>query len=84
MHYKKINNNNSELFFYYKKIVFIYIIIWEYQLISMPRCPRCGHDFIAPRRDVDHWIDPFQLRASINCPSCRGSFEVWAGELSPN
>jgi len=48
----------------------------------MPRCPRCGHDFIAPRSNIDHWIDPFQLRASINCPGCHGHFEVWAGELS--
>ena len=50
----------------------------------MPRCPRCGHDCIAPRSNVDHWIDPFQLTASINCPGCHGHFEVWAGELSPS
>ncbi len=49
----------------------------------MPRCARCGHDFIA-RKDthLDHWIDPFGLRASINCPSCHGNFEIWSGEFS--
>ena len=49
----------------------------------MPKCPGCGHDFIAPRSNVDHWIDPLKLRASIICPACGRHFEVWAGELSP-
>ncbi len=50
----------------------------------MPICPHCHHDFIAYKNRVDHWIDPFQLRAAIICPGCGRGFEVWSGELSPN
>lgn len=49
----------------------------------MPRCPRCNHDFIATRDDhLDHYIDPFGLRANIRCPGCGRSFEIWCGEFS--
>ncbi len=46
----------------------------------MPHCPHCNYDFIA--KNVNHWIDPFKFRASIECPSCSKSFEVWKFELS--
>lgn len=46
----------------------------------MPHCPNCNHDFLA--KHVDHWNDPFHLRASIVCPACGRHFEVWACELS--
>ncbi len=49
----------------------------------MPHCPGCFHDFIAyTDRHLDHWIDPFCLRASINCPSCGKNFEIWKQEFS--
>ena len=48
----------------------------------MPHYPQCNHDFIDPRNDVDHWLDPLKLRASIVFPSCGRHFEVWACELS--
>ena len=48
----------------------------------MPHCYWCNHDFIARKRYFDHWIDIFNTRASIVCPSCNRHFEVWACELS--
>ena len=48
----------------------------------MPHCPGCFQDFIAyTDRHLDHWIDPFCLRASINCPSCGKNFEIWKQEF---
>ena len=45
----------------------------------MVNCPHC-HTFIE-HPTVDHWIDFLHERASVVCPHCMRSFEVWAQEL---